>query len=274
MTGRRTVLTSTGPVAVAVRGTGPAVMLLHANPGDARDFDAIVPALSERFTTYAVDWPGYGGSPAFDPPRATTAVGYADLLPEIVAGLGLDRVALIGNSVGGFAAARLALTHPSWVYALVLVNSGGFNRRDPFTRAVTRIKGTEAVTALLAGRLPKLYLRRRTPAVRAILAREWGRRHDRTAIEVEAAVWRSFAARGHDLRRDAGRIGVPALLVWGTRDPILGRAGRAARRAVPAAGWHPMRTGHAPYAEAPEDFLATVTPFLVTQAATLNAHSG
>ncbi len=259
------VTTTAGPVAVTVSGVprNSAVMLLHANPGDARDFDAIVPALSERFTTYAVDWPGYGATPPFQPPSATTAIRYADLLPEIVAGLGLERVALIGNSVGGFAAARLALTHPSLVSALVLVNSGGFNRRDPLTRAVVRIKGTHAVTALLAGRLPKVYLRRRTPAVRAILAREWGRRHDPVAIDVEAAVWRSFAAPGHDLRRDARRIAAPVLLVWGTRDPILGPAFRAAQRAIPAARSLGLRTGHAPYAEAPEEFLAAVTPFLL-----------
>jgi pimeloyl-ACP methyl ester carboxylesterase len=259
----RTVATSAGPVAVTVSGRGPAVVLLHANPGDSGDFDAIVPALAQRFTTYAVDWPGYGASAPMDPPTATTAMGYADLLPEVVAGLGPDRVALIGNSVGGFAAARLAVTHPPLVSALVLVNSGGFTGVGPLTRAAIRIKGTETVTALLAGRLPKLYLRRRTPAVRTILAREWGRRHDRTAIAVEAAIWRSFARPEHDLRRDAGRIVAPTLLVWGTRDPILGRAGRDARRAMPAARWHAMPTGHAPYAEAPDEFLAVVTPFLV-----------
>jgi pimeloyl-ACP methyl ester carboxylesterase len=105
-------------------------------------------------------------------------------------------------------------------------------------------------------------LRRRTPAVRAILAREWERRHDRTAVEVEAAVWRSFGAREHDLRRDAGRIGAPVMLVWGTRDPILGPAFRSARRALPAARALGLPTGHAPYAEAPEEFLAAVLPFL------------
>jgi pimeloyl-ACP methyl ester carboxylesterase len=275
----RTVDTSVGRVAVRVAGSGPPVVLLHSNPGDSRDYAAVQPVLARSFTVYAPDWPGYGDSPALRPPAATTALGYADLLPEMLDGLGLDRVALIGNSVGGFAAARLAITAPHRVTALVLVNSGGFNRRDAFVRAFVRVKGTETVTSALGRLLPRLYLRRRTPAVREILARDDARRRaarrgGNDAIAVEAAIWRSFADPRHDLRHAGGLITAPTMLVWGTRDPIVGAAGRAARRALPDAVWHPFRTGHEPYAEAPDEFLAAVLPFLVRHAARSNAQNG
>jgi pimeloyl-ACP methyl ester carboxylesterase len=48
----------------------------------------------------------------------------------------------------------------------------------------------------------------------------------------------------------------------GTRDPILGQDGRSARRSIPQATWHPLPTGHAPFAEDPDAFLATALPFL------------
>ncbi|MGW0809495.1 alpha/beta fold hydrolase [Nonomuraea sp. NPDC002799] len=259
---RTTVATALGPVAVTVRGAGAPVILLHANPGDSRDFDAIVAPAAERFTTYAVDWPGYGRSPAPPNPSAVTAMAYADLLPGILNGLGLARAAFVGNSVGGYAAARLAVTHPASVAALVLANSGGFTRQNVVTRAVTRCKGTERVTGALIGRLPKVYLRRRTPVVREMLARDTRRRGDRAAIALEAAIWRSFNSPAHDLRAQAPHITAPVLLLWGTRDPLLGIDGRQARRCIPRATWHPLRTGHAPFAEAPEDFLAAALPFL------------
>jgi pimeloyl-ACP methyl ester carboxylesterase len=261
-TGFTTVPTALGPVAVTVRGAGAAVVLLHANPGDSRDFDAIAPALAEHFTTYAVDWPGYGHSPAPPDPAAVTAMGYADILPDILKGLGLASAACIGNSVGGYAAARTAITHPESVTALVLANSGGFTQRNLLTRTVTRVKGTEPVTSALIGRLPRLYLRRRTPVVREMLARDLRRRGDPAAVALEAALWRSFNCPAHDLRAQAARIIAPVLLVWGIRDPLLGRDGRQARRHVAHAAWHPLRTGHAPFAEAPEEFLAVTLPFL------------
>jgi pimeloyl-ACP methyl ester carboxylesterase len=105
----------------------------------------------------------------------------------------LRRTALIGNSVGGYAAARLAITHPEAVSALVLVNSGGFTRHNPLTRAVTYLKGTETLTRALVGRLPRLYLRKRTPIVQEMLARDEARCGDRVSVAVEAAISRSFS---------------------------------------------------------------------------------
>lgn len=256
------IATALGPVRVAMRGEGAPVVLLHANPGDGRDYAAVVPALAGRFRTYTVDWPGYGGSPAPPEPAAATAMAFAGILPDILAGLGLRRAALIGNSVGGYAAARLAITDPDAVSALVLVNSGGFTRQTALTRAVIRLKGTETATRSLAGRLSRLYLRGRTPVVREMLARDAARRSDEASVAVEAAIWRSFTDADHDLRERAARITAPTLLVWGTRDPLLGRDGGSARRAMPRATWHPLPTGHAPFAEDPEAFLTAVLPFL------------
>ncbi|GID96315.1 alpha/beta fold hydrolase [Amorphoplanes digitatis] len=257
-----TVPTSAGPVVVHRSGSGPAVVLLHANPGDSRDFSAVLPALSEHFTVYAVDWPGYGQSPPPQPPSSATAMGYALLVPQVLNALGIEHAAFIGNSVGGYCAVRFALEHPGRVRALVLVNSGGFTRPTPPGRAFVRVKGTEAATRLLAGRLSRRYLRRRNRTVAEMLARDDARRDDPAAIAVEAAIWRSFNDPAHDLRAAAGGLTVATLLAWGTRDPLLGRDGRRARRLLPHATWSPLPTGHAPYAEAPGEFLAVALPFL------------
>ncbi|MEU4215998.1 alpha/beta fold hydrolase [Actinoplanes sp. NPDC026623] len=257
-----TVRTCAGPVVVHRTGAGPAVVLLHANPGDSRDFAAVLPALSAQFTVYGVDWPGYGASPPPQPPSSATAMGYAGLVPQLLDALGIEHAAFIGNSVGGYCAVRFALDSPGRVRALVLVNSGGFTRPTPPSRAFVRLKGTETVTRLLAGRLSRLYLRRRNRTVAEMLARDAARRDDPAAIAVEAAVWRSFNDPAHDLRVEAGALTAATLIAWGTGDPLLGKDGRRAHRLLPRATWHPLRTGHAPYAEAPEEFLRVTMPFL------------
>lgn len=74
----------------------------------------------------ALDWPGHGDSPSPTPDYRPTAASFADVLADVVAGLDLPSAAFIGNSVGGFAAARLAITDQQRVSQLVLVNAGGF----------------------------------------------------------------------------------------------------------------------------------------------------
>ncbi|GAA2438645.1 alpha/beta hydrolase [Actinomadura vinacea] len=256
----RRVETALGAVAVTVAGQGPPLLLLHANPGCHRDFDAVVPALSQRYTTYGVDWPGYGDSAR--PERTPSAMAFAEIVPEIVDALGPDPVALIGSSVGGYAAARFAIEHPDRVSALVLVGSGGFTTLNPATRGFIRLMGTTVSMRLLSGRLPRFYLRRRTPVVREMIARDVARRRDPGANEVAAALWRSFAAPEHDLRAGAETITAPTLLVWGALDPMVGMDAPGVRRAIPGATWRTMPTGHAPFAEAPARFLGAVLPFL------------
>ncbi|MGH8561084.1 MAG: alpha/beta fold hydrolase, partial [Nevskiales bacterium] len=90
-------------------GHGPPLILLHANPGDSRDYDSIVDELARSFRVLRVDWPGYGGSPAPKPPELAGASLYLKVLTGFIEKLDLTRVHFIGNSVGGNAATRYAL---------------------------------------------------------------------------------------------------------------------------------------------------------------------
>ena len=262
------IRTSQGPIAYERCGDGPPVVLLHGNAHDRHDYDAVLPVLAREFTVFAVDWPGCGESPAPPAPRESTASGLAALLPEIVERLGAAPATLIGNSVGGFSAARLALTHPALVRALVLVDSGGFTAHNPVSRLFCRVKGTEVISRLVAERFPRFYLRRRTPTVEAMLARSRAHGRNPIGIAIDAAIWRSFTAPEHDLRSRASAIRVPTMLVWGKHDPVLPvRDAEAARRALPQAPFVVLDTGHVPFAEDPDGFLAAVLPFLREAAA-------
>ena len=109
-------------------------MLLHATLHDRHDYDSVLAALAASHRVVAVDWPGHGESDADAGGRQVTAPLLADVLEEVVLEKDLRDLRLIGNSAGGFAAARLAIRHPDRVAGLVLVDSGGFGANNPITR--------------------------------------------------------------------------------------------------------------------------------------------
>jgi pimeloyl-ACP methyl ester carboxylesterase len=266
----RLVPTSAGPIACHLRGTGPAIVLLHANPGDAGDFDAVAAALADGRTVIRLDWPGYGDSPASTGPAG--AIEFARALGEVLADLRADDlgpIVLVGNSVGGYAALAYALREPARVAALVLIAPGGFTRLNPLSRAVCRLMGAPATARWLLGPLASLYTWRRTPAARAALRRAYATARDPARRAVACAVWRSFLDPEHDLRGRVAALRVPVLLTWGRGDPVLPLLtdGRRAARLLPGARLVRFWCGHEPHAEMPEAWLAEVQSFLAAHAA-------
>ncbi|MET8096390.1 alpha/beta fold hydrolase [Streptomyces sp. NPDC005236] len=248
----------------------PALLLLHANPGDGRDFDAVLPALADRYRTFVVDWPGYGDSTAPEPARVTPEglVGVAErVIDALVEEQGVREVAVLGNSVGGYVACRLAEgPRAASVTALVLVDPAGFTRQTALTRWFCReVMGRPARARRLVVPLARAYLGRLgTPSARETYARARELPHDAKRLAVHCALWRGLADPDFGLVDPAG-LDLPVLLLWGRRDPVVPVLldGRRARRMLPA-GTSSVRlpTAHEPYNERPGLFLRHVLPFL------------
>ncbi|MCX4097253.1 alpha/beta fold hydrolase [Nocardia sp. alder85J] len=258
----RTVRTSMGEVAYEETGDGPPVFLLHANAHDHHDFDAIVPGLAREHRVIAVDWPGHGASA---PNPDVTATGLADALAELVAALTPEPAVFIGNSVGGFAAARLAIEDPSRVAGLVLVDTGGFVRRTLFTRAYCRAYAFAArpLSGWLLPRIVRAYTKPRSANDHAVVDRAARFLGTVSGRATYVALWRSFGDPGYDLTGRADRITAPTLVVWGRRDPVAPLfIGRATSRCIPGARLEVLDTGHMPFSSAPDEFLDLVTPFV------------
>ncbi len=258
-----TIQTRAGRIAYRESGSGPTVLLLHATLHDRHDFDPIVEVLAERYRTIAVDWPGHGDS---DPVDATIEPGaplFADVLEDVVDGLGLSRAVLIGNSVGGFAAARLAMNRPDSVAGLVLVNAGGFVTWNPLSRMSCRVLGTPAVFRRAAPLFVRGYMKAKTDSDRQIIRRATAAAKTSEGIRVATVLWRSFASPEHDLRSRAGELSVPTLIVWGKKDiakPLS--AGRATHNAIRGSRLEILDTGHVVFSSDPDGFLAVAEPFL------------
>ncbi len=258
----RVVATRLGPIVIHEAGVGAPLVLLHAIGHDHRDFDAIAPRLATHGRVLAVDWPGHGDSPMPAQPDSVRATDFADALEELSASLDVGAATYPGNSVGGFAAARLAARHPDRVAALILVDPGGFGELGWLDRTFCRLKGSETVTSWLWNAFPEHYLVVRNAAVLEILDHVRAAESP-AAIRLQAAVWRSFLEPAHDLRAEAPSIRARTLFAWGDRDPVLPvEDGERATVLISGARMIPFDTGHMPFAEAPEAFLAAIEPFL------------
>jgi pimeloyl-ACP methyl ester carboxylesterase len=258
--------TRAGRVTFNERGDGVPLLMLHANLHDHRDFDSIAPRLASRYRTIAVDWPAHGSSTR-SPHQAVSAPLFADVLEDIVDALRLERAAFIGNSVGGFAAARLAITRPDRVACLVLVNNGGFVPRNPVTNAFCGVMGSPRVNRRVMPRFVRSYMKPRTTADREIMERTIERARTKEGAATCAALWRSFATDEHDLRDRAEQLRAPTLLVWGAKDTAIPlRAGRATHRAIEGSRFETLDTGHVVFASEPDRFLAIVEPFIAKAA--------
>ncbi|MFI1167722.1 alpha/beta fold hydrolase [Streptomyces sp. NPDC020801] len=269
---RMTVPTALGDI--AVRGQGPpeapALLLLHANPGDGRDFDAVLPALAGRHRTFVADWPGYGDSTAPDPGKVTPeglVAAAEQVLDALVAEHGVRRLAVLGNSVGGYVACRLAQgRHARTITSLVLIDPAGFTAHNALTRWFCReVMGRPDRARRLVVPLARAYLGPlRTASARATFARARRLPRDEERLAVHCAIWRGLAEPG-SRPADPGGIGVPVLLLWGRRDPVVPAFldGRRARRALPARTVSVLLpTAHEPYNERPDLFLRHTLAFL------------
>lgn len=97
---------------------GPPVVLLHGSgPGASgwSNFSSNIAALAESFRVYAVDMPGWGKSVTGTAQERDHAAAYVLLLDA----WGIDRAAIVGNSMGGMTGIRVAVSHPDRVSHLI-----------------------------------------------------------------------------------------------------------------------------------------------------------
>jgi pimeloyl-ACP methyl ester carboxylesterase len=258
-----TISTSTGQIAYDEHGDGDrkTIVMLPSGAHDRHDYDELRARLSGRFRTIALDWPAHGDSPPHSAPADVTM--FADAAEQAIAQLAPGGAVVIGNSIGGFSAARLAIRRPELVKALVIVDGGGFAGAPLYVRAFCALMSRPRFLRAIYPTFSARYMRVRSDADRR--AREVGIATTRTAegLAAVAGLWGSFATPAHDLRAEAHRITAPSLLIWGKRDPVIPlRVGRAIARLIPGAQLHVLDTGHVPHTSDPDGFAAVLVPFL------------
>lgn len=246
--------------------------MLHATLHDCHDFDSIAGKLEVHYQTIAVDWPWHGNSKV--PLTGTSAithrpgaVEFAKVLEDFVTALDLPPAVIIGNSVGGFAAARLAITHPSRVRALVLVNSGGFISPSPVLNLVFRLLcyllGSSTVSRLIMPAMVSRYMCPQTAQDELICQKTVARAKSKEGAWVCASLWKSFLDPEHNLRSRAKEIKAPTLVVHGTRDIVIPLTiSETMHKLIPESELAVFDAGHVVFSSKSEEFVRVVESFI------------
>jgi pimeloyl-ACP methyl ester carboxylesterase len=181
---------------------------------------------------------------------------------ELVERLAPDGAIVLGNSVGGFSAARLAIGRPELVNGLVLVDSGGFLGRPPHVRAFCALMGKPRFLRAIYPAFSSRYMRSRTAADARARATAIATTRTDAGARAVSELWSSFVSPGHDLRAEASSIAAPTLLVWGRKDPVISlRVGRRLTKKIARSRLVVLDTGHVPHTTEPERFAAELTRF-------------
>jgi len=248
-------------------GAAPALVCLHAIGHGGGDFDRLRARWRARRRVLTLDWPGQGRSgPDHEP---SSAARYETLLAAFLDVVGVERVVLVGNSIGGATALRYAAHVPERVAGLVVENPGGLDRNDdPIARVVLAMMARFfAAGARGAAWFPAafaLYYRSVLPNRAAAAQRRKIVAAGRELAPVLLDAWRSFAAPDADTRALAAQVRCPVLVAWATRDRFVQlRRARAAIATLPNARLVTFRAGHAPHLETPDAFEAQLHRFFV-----------
>jgi pimeloyl-ACP methyl ester carboxylesterase len=102
-------------------GSGPALLLIHGLGASTFTFRRIFPDLARRFRVVALDLKGFGFSERADGDYSLGA--QAALVRQFMDRLGIERASVLGHSMGGAVAMRLALAYPERVERLILASS-------------------------------------------------------------------------------------------------------------------------------------------------------
>ncbi|MFE3768540.1 alpha/beta fold hydrolase [Streptomyces sp. NPDC057579] len=261
------------PAGAAGRDREPA-LYVHGLGGSSRNWSALMPLLADRLAGEAIDLPGFGESPPPDDGNYSVSAQARAVIRHLDAA---ERgpVHLIGNSMGGAAATRVAALRPDLIRTLTLISPALPELRPQRTAVPTALLAVPGVARLFS-RLTREWTpeqrtrevlalcygdpARVTPEGLASAVEEYARRLELPyfweVMERSArGVVNAYTLGGqHGLWRQAERVLAPTLLVYGGRDRLVSI--RMARRAAAAFRGSRLLTlpeaGHVAMMEYPE----------------------
>ncbi|WCS20063.1 alpha/beta hydrolase [Mycobacterium marinum] len=264
--------------AFRIAGSGPAILLIHGIGDNSNTWTGIHAKLAQRFTVIAPDLLGHGRS---DKPRADYSIAaYANGMRDLLSVLDIERVTIIGHSLGGGVAMQFAYQFPQLVDRLILVGAGGVTKDvNVVFRLASLPMGAEALALLrlpmvlptvqLAGKvlgmaLGSTALGQDLPNVLRIL-------DDLPEPTASSAFTRTLRAvvdwRGQIvtmLDRCYLTQAIPVQIIWGSRDAVVPvRHAEMAHAAMPGSKLEVFEgSGHFPFHDDPARFIDIVLRFI------------
>ncbi len=235
-----------------IAGSGSPVLVLHGWGASIEAVHPIVTGLASVATVHALDLPGFGQSEP--PPRPWGVEDYQAFVAAFMDALAIEAPTIVAHSNGGRIAIRMAATEPTRASKLVLVDSAGIRPRRT-------LRWYRRVGMAKIGKYAARFLGSPGERLRARLVGRAASADYLAAGEMRPTLVKLVNA---DLRPFMPAIGVPTLLVWGSKDsdtPVA--AAQEMERLIPDAGLVVLEgAGHFSYLDQPARFARIVSHFI------------
>jgi pimeloyl-ACP methyl ester carboxylesterase len=262
--------TSVVPANVKVEGSGPPIVLIHGFGAAIDWWDKIAPTLAaDHHRVIRVDLIGHGGTEA--PASGYAIKRQAALVKAVLDRLGVDRVTVMGHSMGGEVATAFAESDPSRIERLVLIDS------PPDVEATFNLLTRLAFTPVIGELLSRFET---DSVIRKNLAQGFAPGFpvpEQFVADFKQLTYTAFRS-AHDAsvtfrteRQTPDRLKAldpvpPLLVIFGSRDALISPASAKLFGAVPGARVEVIDgAGHSPMVEAPEKTLALIADFLANR---------
>jgi pimeloyl-ACP methyl ester carboxylesterase len=215
-------------VDVGEQGDRRPIVFVHGLSGQWQNWLENMPRFAEQRRVVALDLPGFGVSPL--PAEQISIAYYGRVVAELCDRLGLAPAVLVGNSMGGYVSAEVAIAHPETVERLMLVSAAGISQSELSVDQVLRVGKLFALTTRASTAQRRRHMAR--PALRhwilSLIVRHPTRLRPDIAFEglVKGANKPGFvdalgACIDYDFRDRLPEIACPTLVVWGEDDAII-----------------------------------------------------
>jgi pimeloyl-ACP methyl ester carboxylesterase len=254
-------------------GEGPAVIFIHGLGASWQSWLENIPEFSRDRRVVAMDLPGFGCSDL--PEHDISIEHYADWTFRLLDELGIERGTIVGNSMGGFIAADMAIRQPERVQRLALVSAAVFwqeyRRAQPLVELARR---SDAIVARALTRVTDDVATR--PRLRAwamatagfryphLIERQLAHELVRSARRTDGYLPALEAMADFPLEEELPKISCPALIVWGAQDTLVPvKDAKRLEALIPDSRRVVFeRTGHVAMLERPERFNSLLRAFL------------
>lgn len=264
--------------AYRLAGSGPVLLMIHGIGDSSATWRTVMPQLARDYTVLAPDLLGHGASAK---PRGDYSVaGYANAMRDLLTVLDIDKVTVVGHSLGGGVAAQFAYEYPDRFERLVLVSTGGVSRTVSPLLRLAAAPGVDLMMPVLSagpmrsggrviGEVLRFFGQGLGIDLEEIL-RVFGSLPD---AESRQAIVRTLRAsidwHGQVITMlDRAYLvqDVPTLLIWGAKDAIIPvHHGYDAHQAMPGSRLEVFDdAAHFPHHTDPARFLRVLREFLTT----------